>query len=420
MTFYTISALINLITSFLLGFFIFLKNPKKSINISFLFLSISVSVWSLAYFIWQISSQYEGALFWVRILSIGSTLIPISYLTWVLFFLGLNKDKKRIFVLLLGYIISIIFLCFSFSNLFIKDVSKALSFNFWPHPGPLYFWYLIFSYAGLVGYGLVELIVAYFKRTGIIRYQIKYIILGTIVGFLGGATNFFLWYNVPIPPFGNILVSLYPLILSYAMIKYRLMDIRVVFRKIFIYIGMAGITYGIFYFIVWAYTKLFGGVFNINSYLAGILIAPLFVAFLFWSNKFFINIANKYLFFSLYNYQETISKLTSELNYNIDLDKIINSIVDTIKQTMQLDKAGVLLIKKENNKIHYKVSKVIGFNKENGISLVQDNFLTRYLLKIKKPLVKEEMVLLAKDSKKTGERKNFTRLSQNMSKIEAS
>ncbi len=198
------------------------------------------------------------------------------------------------------------------------------------------------------------------------------------------------------------------------------MDLRVVFRKIFIYIGMAGITYGLFYLVTWGYMKLFGGIFNTNSYIAGAIIAPLFVAFLFWSNKLFIDIANKYFFFGLYNYQTTINKLIKELNYHIDIEKIIDSIVNTIKETIHLNRAGVLLIKKENQILRYKIAKVIGFNENNGISLVQDNFLTRYLEKTKRPLVAEEMVILSKDSDKPSDRKSFATLNQNMKKIEAS
>ena len=66
------------------------------------------------------------------------------------------------------------------------------------------------------------------------------------------------------------------------------------------------------------------------------------------------------------------------------------------KETMNLNRAGVLLISKEKGKIHYRIAKVIGFNETNGISLVQDNFLTRYLEKTKKALIREELHILAK------------------------
>ena len=69
----------------------------------------------------------------------------------------------------------------------------------------------------------------------------------------------------------------------------------------------------------------------------------------------------------MYNYQATINKLANDLNHSIDLNKIVDAIVDTIKQTMKLDRAGVLLIHQNENPVHYQIAKVVGFNEKNGI-----------------------------------------------------
>ena len=183
---------------------------------------------------------------------------------------------------------------------------------------------------------------------------------------------------------------------------------------------MAGITYGAFYLVIWLYNIFLGGVYNSKAYLSGLVVAPIFVGVFLFLGNFLKTFANKYLFFSLYNYQETITRLAEELNDSIDLDKIVNSIVNTIKDTMHLDRAGVLLISEEQGKIHYKMAKVIGFDESNGISLVQDSFLTRHLQKTKKSLIREELAILAKESGKAKDKQNFENLNQNMEKIEAS
>ena len=231
----------------------------------------------------------------------------------------------------------------------------------------------------------------YRKSKGIVKLQLRYITIGTIIGYTGGITNYFLWYRIPILPFGNITASVYILFVAYAILKYRLMDIRIVVRKVFIYLGVAAFTYGMFYLIAWGYTRIFGGVFTPAGYLAGIIIAPIFVGLFYWLSKSLQKFAHRYLFTSLSSYQESITKLSQELNYYIQLNKVIDLIVSTIQDTMKLERAGVLLIEREKNIIRYKIAKVIGFKKENGISLVQDNFLTRHLQKIRKPLVKDEM-----------------------------
>lgn len=417
MTFYAVAALINMITSFTLGSLIFFKNRKNTTSYTFVLLSFAVFFWSLFYFLWQISTDHSSALFYTRMLSIGSAFIPVFYLHWVLSFLE-DKSLKSKIILYFGYIITFVFLAFSFSPIFIRDVEPILVFNFWPKAGWLYTVYLAVSYLGLVGYGLIRLIRDYSHSNSLKQYQIKYIIFGTIIGFLGGATNFFLWYDIKILPVGNVVTSLYVFILFYAMVRYRLMDIRIIIQKIFIYFTVATFTYIFFYLLIGFYNRTFGGVFTGASYAFGIIVAPLFVWFFYGIDRGVRVFASKYLFVSLYNYRETINKLTNKLNTYIDLDKIINLIVDTIKDTMQLDRAGVLLVNMEVNPIKYEIAKVIGFNEKNGISLVEDNFLTKYLSKTQKPLDKDELIILSNDVDQK-QKKNFVKLLEHMEKIEA-
>jgi hypothetical protein len=86
MTFYALAALINAITSLTLGSLIFFKNRKNTTNYTFILLSGAVFFWSLFYFLWQISTDHDTALLYTRLLSIGSTFIPVFYLHWVLSF----------------------------------------------------------------------------------------------------------------------------------------------------------------------------------------------------------------------------------------------------------------------------------------------------------------------------------------------
>ncbi|MFA5232467.1 MAG: ATP-binding protein [Candidatus Paceibacterota bacterium] len=419
MNIFAISALINAITSLTLGLFVFFKIKRKAVNNAFILLSFAVFVWSVFYCLWQNATDYDSALLYTRLLSLGSTLIPIFYLHWVSSFLEI-KDKANKIILFLGYVITFIFLLLSFSPFYIKGVEEILVFDFWPKAGPLYTIYILFSYVGLVGYGLVRLFKSYFSSLGLKRYQIQYVIFGTVIGFLGGATNFFLWYNIKVLPFGNVVVSLYVFILFYAMIRYRLMDIRVVARKIFIYFTISAFVYGFFYFLIWLYSRFFGGLFTTASYSIGVLMAPLFVAAFYALDRYIKNVANKYLFVSLYNYQETINKLIDELTTYIDLDKIINLIVDTIKETMHLDRADIFLASADNDPAEYQVFKIKGREENGNPSFPKSDILIKCLLKNQKILVKDELMVLANNSVDEKEKNNLSRLGKYMEKMNIS
>ena len=197
------------------------------------------------------------------------------------------------------------------------------------------------------------------------------------------------------------------------------MDLRHIFRILLIYLIDATIVYIFFYLLVFVYISLWGSVWHPYALLSGLFVAPAFIYGLFSLNKLIINFVDHHFFYSLYDYRQTITKLSSELNTYNDLDKIVDLIVDTIKKTMKLDRAGVLLINKKGSEVHYKIAKVIGFNVTNGISLIKDSFLTQYLKRTAGPLVREELPILARDMKSPREQQKFFDLENEMEHIEA-
>jgi signal transduction histidine kinase len=238
MNFFIFSTLINGILASLFGFFVYLKNRKSLVNKKFFLMCIGVGIWSFSYVKWLLVQTKESALFWSRMLNFGATLIPIFYLHWVLAFLNLDKKKRG--VIIFGYLITFIFLLFSFTPYYIQSVKPVLSFPYWPQAGSLYVCFIILGYIGLIGYGLYQLFEN--RKTAIKekRNQIDYIILGTILGFGGGATNFPLMFGISLfPPYGQPLVSVYPIIFTFAIYKYHLFGIRVLLTELLV--GLMGI-----------------------------------------------------------------------------------------------------------------------------------------------------------------------------------
>ncbi len=226
MIFFIYSALFNAFIAGLLGIVVILKNRKDIINRLFFGLSCAVILWSLSYWQWMSADSPQLALFWSRVLSVGSLFIPVFYFHWILAFTGLNKQKKR--VIQTVYAITFLFLIFSFSGYFIERVEPRYIFAFWPVPGVFYNLYLIFIYFGLTAYALIILWRQFKINTGVKRQSIKYVIIGSLIGFGGGATNFFIWYNIPIYPYGNVLVSFYPIVLAIATFRYNLFNIKII------------------------------------------------------------------------------------------------------------------------------------------------------------------------------------------------
>ena len=257
-------SLINGIIATLLGIFIYSKDRKNLINKTFLLMSLGIIIWNFSYCKWLLMGEEKNALFWSKMLNFGATLIPIFYLHWVFSFLNLVEKKKQL--LIAGYLMTFIFLCFSFTPWYIKSVKPILSFPYWPQGGPLYICFIFLGYLGLIGYGLYQLFKA--RKTALEekRRQIDYCILASILGFGGGATNFPLMFGVSLfPPIGQSFVALYVLIVTFAIIRYHLFEIRVILTEILVI--ATGLT-----LLVWAVTA--------EPFILKILAGALFVFFI--------------------------------------------------------------------------------------------------------------------------------------------
>ena len=66
---------------------------------------------------------------------------------------------------------------------------------------------------------------SYFVARGAQRWQIKWVSLSILPGWIGGATNWCLWYDIPVPPVAHIFVGVAFLLLFYAIVRGRLFDV---------------------------------------------------------------------------------------------------------------------------------------------------------------------------------------------------
>ncbi|NVM52549.1 MAG: hypothetical protein HWN66_02515, partial [Candidatus Helarchaeota archaeon] len=230
MNLFAVSSLVTATVSVSSGLFVYLKNRKRFLNKIFALLMFSIAVWSFGLANLTVAPNELKGLFWDRFLYFGSLFIPPLFFHFVLTFLGLGKERKKL--LMVGYIFSFLFLIFNFTPLFRERMisAQALHFNYLPETGPVYpIFPLMFLF--YVGYSLYLMFKRYRKMSGVTRNQIKYAFLAAIIGFGGGSTTFLPAFGIKTSPVGNCLVALYGVILAYAIVTYRLMDIEVVINK---------------------------------------------------------------------------------------------------------------------------------------------------------------------------------------------
>jgi len=227
MEIFAISGLVNALAAVSFGVLVLSKNWRERQNQIFFLMTAALAIWGFSYWRWLSSDDSETALFWVRMLAVGSVFIPVFFLDWVTILLRFGK-KHRDFVAL-TYLGSVAVSAFALTEYFIAGIEPKLWFTFWPNSGWLYTVYFLTLYTGVILWSVITLYRELKKETDALRKgQILYVFWGAVLGFGGGLTNFFLWFNIPIPPYGNFLVAAFPFLLGYSVLKYKLFNVRTI------------------------------------------------------------------------------------------------------------------------------------------------------------------------------------------------
>jgi len=227
---FAVSSLLTATVSLCSGLFVYGKNRKRFLNKIFALFMFSIAVWSFGLANLAVSPNELKGLFWDRFLYFGSLFIPSLFFHFILTFLGLQKERKKL--LIVAYIFSFLFLLLNFTPLFrVAMISApALHFNYLPKPGLVYPIFPL-TFLFYVGYSLYLLSKRYQVTSGVTRNQIKYVLISAAIGFGGGCTTFLPAFGIKASPLGSFLVAFYVVTLAYAIITYRLMDIKVVVTR---------------------------------------------------------------------------------------------------------------------------------------------------------------------------------------------
>lgn len=246
------------------------------------------------------------------------------------------KIKLSFLFYAINYLISFIFILFTYSSLFAIGGEDFLIFHEWPRPGPLFHLVLIYFAINVI-FGHTLLVNKYFKtKESIIKNQILYVLLGGVFGFFGGSVNFLPWYRIPLLPVTTILVSLWVLLPAYAILRYRLMDIYLAIKRTAAYSLSAGLLTAFIAILVITATNLLSSFANVSSLKISI-VAALLIAVLFNPLRNRIQILIDKLFYKkTYDYYHTIQEVSSTLASVFELEKIYQYLGDVINEAMGL------------------------------------------------------------------------------------
>ncbi|MFT7637767.1 MAG: signal transduction histidine kinase [Candidatus Omnitrophota bacterium] len=221
-----------MISSWTLAYIVFKHSQPHSASRLWAYFSILVGIWGLGITGGTLSPTPETALLWWKFGNLGVTLMPGMFIHFTYSYLGITRRR----VVTLGYAYSIFFLINIFFPFFI--VKSVWVFDSYYHFGrpmtPMYLFFTI-TWLSIIIYCHIEFLLALPKHKGEKRTQIIYFLLATIIGFVGGSLTYLVAMNTSYYPWGNFCVPLYPIVMGYAIVVHKLMDVKVVISKALFY-----------------------------------------------------------------------------------------------------------------------------------------------------------------------------------------
>ncbi|MFC1571301.1 histidine kinase N-terminal 7TM domain-containing protein [Candidatus Margulisiibacteriota bacterium] len=340
-----------------IGLFVHLKNRKAQKNTAFLFLTLSIGIWSISIANVLLAESRTQSLFWLHVVILCMIFIPTTlyHLAIAFSFKGLVFPIKSI---LLVYTLNlwVVLGCF-IPGFYIKDVlfynwGKLAVFGLGHH-------LLAFVYLIIVVLAFRKLYTSIHSAEFSLRERQlnRYLFYSLIMAFVFG--SIFNWVLVLLGHHELIWVGPYALFIfvgaiSYAIIKRRFLDITIVIRKSLVYSTLVGLFTALYIFIIFLLSHVFQVVTGYNSILvAAIVILVFALGFQPLRNRIQDFVDRKF-FKRRYDYQKTLKEVSQSTVNMIELDRLLPFVLRSTVETLKIDRAGVYLFEAEQQRFVLK------------------------------------------------------------------
>ncbi|HXG32845.1 MAG TPA: ATP-binding protein [Bryobacteraceae bacterium] len=178
----------------------------------------------------------------------------------------------------------------------------------------------------------------------VVRQQLKWLRNGALLGVAPFGALYAVPYVLGALPGPYLSLSVFslgliPLTWAYAVLRYRLMDVDIIFQQGYVYTLATLAVIGIFYGLIFSI-----GRFEELSPAAGILLI-LIAAFVFQPIRSWIKeqLDRYYFYKDRYDYRRTLVEFARELGAETDLDAMLDAVADRLMRTLSVERVAVFL-----------------------------------------------------------------------------
>lgn len=285
-------------------------------------------------------NDFDWTIYWGNI--VAGVLQPALFLHFVLTF-----PEKREFVRKHPWLLGLVYIP---SSLLVAAHVVAMR---WLQASELLRWNLDrmeMSYGALFFLGAAGVLFYSYRHasTTILRQQLKWVTRGTILAIVPYTLFYVVPYLLGSLPGATMKVSalslaLLPLTFGYAIFRYRLMDVDLIFKRGVVYTLAAAIVVGLYFGLVAAVALLVHN-WRPSSGPVGLILAVIVTALLFDPVRNLIqNHVDQFFYRTRYDYRRTLLEFGRELGSETNLTTLLSAVVDRLSHTLAVDRIAVFL-----------------------------------------------------------------------------
>jgi PAS domain S-box-containing protein len=208
--------------------------------------------------------------------------------------------------------------------------------------------------------------------TTILRQQLKWVTRGTILAIIPYTLFYVVPYLMGSLPGATMKVSalslaLLPLTFGYAIFRYRLMDVDLIFKRGVVYTLAAAIVVGLYFGLVAGVAELVH-MRQPSSGPVGLILAVVVTALLFDPvRKWIQDRIDQFFYRTRYDYRRTLLEFGRELSSETDLDALLSLLMDRLSRTLAVDHIAIFLASEKTEQ--FVLAKSYGWSASGNLDL---------------------------------------------------
>lgn len=334
---------------------IFIRSRRNPINVFYNLIVLSVACWAFLYGMLELSIKPNDALFWYYLTYVAGSLIA-SFFFYFSFVFPSQEQSFTIadHLMACGFPVILLYLLAD-PQILVREIT--------PEPsgwsivlGKPAFWTYSLWLSLLMGRAFIHLYKKYQRAVGRPKMQLRYVLFGTAISTLFGSL-----FNLVLPGIGNTqwiwLGPLFTIILvgstAYAIIKHRLMDIRMIVNRAIVYSIFLIVTLALYTMVVLTSQQFFK---DTTGVVTSLLIGSVLIALGLEPLRKFIQNTTDHIFFKgEFVTQQLLATVTDAFSSIADLEKRLHTVANRLATDFRAERVAFWIFTQDLSQIALKV-----------------------------------------------------------------